>query len=93
MGDNLQDHVAVGGMVFLIDQPYSILEDRFLNFPVLLNYTAYGGTPLSLFGGVEALAWVNSKYANSSDDWPDIQFHFAAGSDISDGNLKKKTFI
>lgn len=87
VGDNLQDHVAMGGVVFLIDKPYSIIEDRFLNLPTMLNYTVHGGTPLSLFGGVEALAWVNSKYANASDDWPDIQFHFAAGSDVSDGIL------
>ena len=38
-------------------------------------------------GGVECLAWVNSKYANFSEDWPDLQLHFGPGSDISDGSL------
>lgn len=75
----------MGGNVFLIDQPVSLLQDRFLNLPTLLNYSAYGGGPLSLFGGVEALAFINTKYADPNDDWPDVQFHFAPGSDVSDG--------
>ena len=40
---------------------------------------------MSILGGVEGLAWVNTKYANASDDWPDIQYHFAGASDVSDG--------
>ena len=62
VGDNLQDHVASAGLTFTIDQPYSMLEDRFLNLPTILNYTVYGGTPFSIIGGVEGLAWVRSKY-------------------------------
>ena len=85
VGDNLQDHVAAAGLTFTIDQPYSLLEDRYLNFPTILNYTVYGNSPFSIIGGVEGLAWVRSKYAyKTQPDRPDIQFHFAAGSDISD---------
>ena len=40
----------------------------------------YGAGPLTILGGVEGLAWVNTKYANASDDFPDIEFHFVAGS-------------
>lgn len=36
-------------------------------------------------GGVEGLAFVNTKYANVSDDFPDIEFHFVSGSTNSDG--------
>ena len=39
---------------------------------------------MSLLGGVEGLGFVNSKYADPNDDWPDIQLHFNSGSDISD---------
>jgi len=38
-------------------------------------------------GGVEGLEWVNTKYATKSDDWPDIEFHFEAGTPVSDGGL------
>jgi choline dehydrogenase len=31
VGQNLQDHVAVGGLVFLIDQPISIVMNRLVN--------------------------------------------------------------
>ncbi|XP_061382204.1 glucose dehydrogenase [FAD, quinone]-like isoform X2 [Danaus plexippus] len=42
-------------------------------------------------GGVEGLAFINTKYANASHDYPDIQFHFIPGATNSDGgrNLKK----
>ena len=61
VGQNMQDQVGLGGMVFHINQPYSVLDYRYLNLPTLLNYTVYGGTPLSVKGGVEALAWVRTK--------------------------------
>lgn len=85
VGDDLQDQPGVGGLVWLIDAPVGLVDSRYMNLPTLLNYTVHGGTPLSLLGGVEALAFVNSKYANATDDWPDIQFHFVPGSDVSDG--------
>ena len=85
VGDNLHDHPGVGGIVFFIDQPYSIVLTRLLNLPSLLHYVAYAGTPLSILGGVENLAFVNTKYANASDDWPDIEFHMGPGSEVSDG--------
>lgn len=50
-----------------------------------MDYTMNGGTGLSTLGSVEGLAWVKTKYADPNDDWPDVQFHFAAGSDVSDG--------
>ena len=53
----------------------------------MINYTLFGGTPLSLLGGVEGLAWVNTKFANRSDDWPDVQLHFGPGSDVSDDGI------
>lgn len=34
---------------------------------------------------MEGLAFVNTKYANATDDWPDIEFHFVSGSTNSDG--------
>ncbi|KAK4014877.1 hypothetical protein OUZ56_027387 [Daphnia magna] len=76
VGQNLHDHVALGEIIFLIDQPYSLKEERVRNIPTILNYTAWGGTPLSMLGGVEGLAWLNTKYADPTDDWPDVQFHF-----------------
>ncbi|CAG0886103.1 unnamed protein product [Cyprideis torosa] len=41
--------------------------------------------PLTVLGGLEGLAFVNTKYANFSDDFPDIEFHFSSGTPSSDG--------
>lgn len=35
-------------------------------------------------GAIEGLAFVNTKYANISDDYPDIQIHFISGGPSSD---------
>lgn len=44
-----------------------------------------GDGPLTVLGGVEGLAFVNTKYANASLDYPDIELHFISGSTNSDG--------
>jgi len=80
VGQNLQDHIAFGGLVFLVDKPISMMQSRYENLNSVFQYAMYGAGPLTILGGVEGLAWVNTKYANASDDFPDIEFHFVAGS-------------
>jgi glucose dehydrogenase (acceptor) len=70
---------------FVIDKPYSVISTtRVMNLPVILNYTLFGGTTMSLLGGVEGLGFIKSKFADAADDSPDIQLHFGSGSEISD---------
>ena len=38
-------------------------------------------------GGCEGVAWVNTKYADPNDDWPDIEFHFLSGTPASDDGI------
>ena len=90
VGDNLQDHIAAGGMVFTIDDSISLVQTRFENMPAILRYAMFDGGPLTMLGGVEGLAWVNTKYANKSDDWPDIEFHFVSGTPAADGGAQIK---
>lgn len=85
VGHNLQDHIGLGGLTFMVNQPASIILNRYENVPSVLRYAMFGDGPLTVLGGVEGLAFVNTKYANASDDWPDIEFHFASGSTNSDG--------
>ena len=85
VGDNLQDHIAVGGVVFLIDKPLGLIQHRFENLPSLLRYAVHKRGPLTVPGGIEGLSWVFTKYANQSEDWPDMQYHFGSGSSASDG--------
>uniref|UniRef100_A0A0P6FW01 Glucose dehydrogenase (FAD, quinone) n=1 Tax=Daphnia magna TaxID=35525 RepID=A0A0P6FW01_9CRUS len=84
VGDNLQDHISLGGMVFTVNKPFGSTEARYYTLPALLNYTMNSAGPLASLGGCEGLAWVNTKYADPSGDFPDIEFHFVSGTPASD---------
>jgi choline dehydrogenase len=85
VGEHLQDHIGLGGLTFIIDKPITFKKDRFQTVPVALEYIMNERGPLTSLGGVEAVAFVNTRYANHSIDFPDIQFHFAPSSVNSDG--------
>lgn len=42
---------------------------------------------------VEGVAFVNTKYADPSGDWPDIQYHFAPSSINSDGGEQIRKIV
>lgn len=85
VGENLQDHIGLGGLTFMVNQPIAIVESRLQSVSTVLQYAVFGQGPLTILGGVEGLAFVKTKYANASDDVPDIEFHFVSGSTNSDG--------
>ncbi|XP_063368699.1 glucose dehydrogenase [FAD, quinone]-like [Cydia amplana] len=77
VGYNLQDHVAAGGIDFLLQKnAQEAVNIECTSLSTLMNYAVNGTGPLTIVGGVEGLAFVNTKYANASDDFPDIEFHF-----------------
>lgn len=90
VGTNLQDHIALGGLTFTINTQDSIMLERVYSVGTLTEYAMMGGGPLTVMGGVEGLAFVNTKYANASDDFPDIEFHFVSGSTHSDKGTQLK---
>ncbi|XP_066590930.1 glucose dehydrogenase [FAD, quinone]-like [Prorops nasuta] len=85
VGQNLQDHVGLGGLAFMVNQQVSMVEKRLHNVQAVMQYAVFGDGPLTVLGGVEGLAFVNTKYVNASDDFPDIELHFVSGSTNSDG--------
>lgn len=90
VGQNIQDHIAVGGLAFLIDYPISFILDRFLNLQTALRYAINEDGPLTSSVGLEAVGFINTKYANSSDDWPDIEFMLTSSSTNSDAGTQVK---
>lgn len=90
VGENLQDHMGLGGLTFMVNQPVAIVENRIHAVSTVLQYAVFGQGPLTILGGVEGLAFVNTKYANKTDDYPDIEFHFVSGSTNSDGGNQLK---
>lgn len=84
VGENLQDHIYAGGMHFTIGNEFSLLQRRVVNFRNLMRYFTQGRGPLTTLGGVEGLAFVKTKYANQTDDYPDVEIHLISGSPTSD---------
>ncbi|XP_046753934.1 glucose dehydrogenase [FAD, quinone] [Diprion similis] len=84
VGDNLQDHVGLGGLTFVVNEPVTLRKDRFQTLPVAMDYIVNERGPMSSLG-VEGLAFVNTRFADKSGDFPDVQFHFAPSSINSDG--------
>lgn len=93
VGENMQDHVGVGGLSFLVDKPVAIVQDRFNPTTITYQYVLRERGPMTTLGGVEGLAFVNTKYANKSVDWPDIQFHMAPASLSSDNGARVKQVL
>ncbi|XP_018569543.1 glucose dehydrogenase [FAD, quinone] [Anoplophora glabripennis] len=89
VGYNLQDHVGLGGFTFIVDSPISFTKKRYQTMAVAMEYIVREKGPLTSLG-VEGLAFVNTKYAPSSGNWPDIQFHFAPSSVNSDPEQVRK---
>lgn len=90
VGKNLQDHIAVGGLVFRVDYPISLVMNRLVNINSALRYAITEDGPLTSSIGLEAVAFINTKYANASDDWPDIEFMMTSASTPSDGGTQVK---
>nr|NVI72543.1 putative glucose dehydrogenase [Cucujiformia] len=91
VGENLQDHVGMGGLTFRIDKPVSIVQDRFHAFPMTMEYVINSRGPMTTLGGVEGLGFVNTYLANRT--WPDIQFHMAPASVNSDAGARVRKVL
>ncbi|EFA05528.1 glucose dehydrogenase [FAD, quinone] [Tribolium castaneum] len=90
VGQNLQDHIAVGGLTFLIDPPISLLVNRLVNLNTALRYAIKEDGPLTSSIGLEAVGFIPTKYTNQSDDWPDIEFMITSTSTPADGGTQVK---
>lgn len=90
VGRNIQDHIAVGGIAFLVDAPVSVVQNRLINLQAALRYAITEDGPLTSSVGLEAVGFINTKYANASDDWPDIEFMLTSSSTSSDGGTQVK---
>ncbi|KAK5638313.1 hypothetical protein RI129_012608 [Pyrocoelia pectoralis] len=96
VGENLQDHVAMGGGSYLYDdldrcpEGCSFLLPNAYSPDNLEEFAEDESGPLYWLPECEVMGFVNTKYANRSDDWPDIQLFMASYSDNTDGGLFSK---
>ncbi|XP_015180320.1 PREDICTED: glucose dehydrogenase [FAD, quinone] [Polistes dominula] len=89
VGQNLQDHIAVGGITFLIDYEVSLVFPRLVNFNSALRYAITEDGPLTSSVGIEVVGFLTTKYANQTDDWPDIEFMVTSTTVNSGGSQVK----
>lgn len=93
VGKNLQDHIAMGGHSFLFDNPYSNGSDYSFNLNTvmtvgsIIDFAFNKNGPLYSMMEAEAMAFVNTKYQDPAEDYPDIQFFIAPSADNMDGGL------
>ncbi|KAG8287493.1 hypothetical protein J6590_036361 [Homalodisca vitripennis] len=92
VGQNLQEHFTMPGMVFLINSTESIKENEALDLYYINKWLNEGKGILTLPGGVEGISYVSSKY-NDDRALPDLELLFISGSLVSDGgNTVKNSF-
>lgn len=62
VGYNLQDHVSMSVLTFLVNESVSIVEPRIAsNLANILDYFVKGTGPLTVPGGAECLAFIDTK--------------------------------
>ena len=90
VGENLMDHIAYGGLIFLIDQPISIVTNDVTDpvKPYLRDYLARRVGPYTIPGGCEALAFIDVDNTQSLNGYPNIELLFIGASIISDGSFR-----
>lgn len=99
VGQNLQDHVAIGGMTYLVDPPkdymgkesFTFVVPKSVNVPSVVEFALNRSGTLYTAPAVEGMAFINTKYANKTDDYPDIQIFLSSLTDASDGGVVHKT--
>lgn len=90
VGYNLQDHVALGALTFILNDTVSFKAERVLqDASVLSDYAKYHSGWPSIPGGTEALGFYDLKDPNNPDGYPDLELLFVAGSLNAEPTLKK----
>jgi choline dehydrogenase-like flavoprotein len=100
VGYNLQDHVSLSGLTFLVNQPVTVVESEVRRPRYFLDYTLFNRGPLTLPAGAEGIAFVKTNLTFLPPDQPDIELVLGIGAFSGDesGFLRnvfgiKKEFI
>ena len=90
VGQNLMDHIAYGGLIFLVNQPVSITTEDLSNpiKPYVSDFFMKRDGPLTIPGGCEALAFIDVDKPTKLDSFPNIELLFIGGSIVSDSSFR-----
>lgn len=59
-----------------------------VNLNTALRYAVKEDGPLTSSVGLEAVGFISTKYANQSDDWPDMEYMILSTTIAADGGTK-----
>ncbi|KAG8283993.1 hypothetical protein J6590_003686 [Homalodisca vitripennis] len=90
VGYNLMDHVALGGMTFLIKPNTSLISERIMgNAQMLYNFMMHHDGVISIPGGTEALAFIDLKNPTDPDGHPDLELLLVSSTLSGEDTLKR----
>lgn len=90
VGDNLMDHVALGGMTFLTKPNTTLVSDRLMNDPHLLfNFFNHHDGVGTIPGGTEALGFIDLENPRDPDGHPDLELLLTSSTLAGDETLKE----
>lgn len=89
VGFNLMDHIALGGLTFTMEAPYTMTLDKAIEYQNLQSYLNYHTGPIAMPGGCEALTFYDLSDPKNPDGYPDMELLYTAGSVVSDPLLRK----
>lgn len=89
VGRNLMDHIYPS-IHFYTEDKVTLVQHRVINPLTLLTYIAAARGPLTSLGAIEGIAFIHTKFSNTTD-WPDLQLQFISGGPSSDmgGHIRK----
>ncbi|ALC46725.1 CG6142 [Drosophila busckii] len=79
VGYNLQDHVTLNGLVFMVNDS-TVNDARLLNPTDIFSYLFAGRGPYTIPGGAEAFAFVRTPSSSYAADYADMELVLGAGS-------------
>ncbi|KAE9542798.1 hypothetical protein AGLY_002709 [Aphis glycines] len=92
VGENLMDHVALGGLCALINDTISLKTERLLKNPYnMYDYTANNQGPYTIPGGAEALAFFDLDRPGFVDGHPNLELLLISGL-FSDNDYTHRLF-
>ncbi|XP_038217473.1 glucose dehydrogenase [FAD, quinone]-like [Zerene cesonia] len=91
VGYNLMDHIAAGGVQFMVNQQnFSLSTEYILNhLELVFRWMKTHNGPLSIPGGCEALIFMDLKDKYNKTAWPDLELLFIGGGLNSDPLLPR----
>jgi len=54
----------------MVEAPVTVVQPRVFVAKSFTQWSALGIGPLTMLGGLDGLGFINTKYANASDDFP-----------------------